>query len=826
MLQNYAEKEPERIHLYLQDEMGHEKIIRYGELYEKSKKTAEGLQHLGLRQYETVAIMLPTCEDFFYAFFGVLLAGGLPVPIYPPFRADKIEEYAKREAKILQNAEVRILISFLRVNLLNKILKNFIPSLKAVTTVTELMALSHPFYSHQTSGTDSALIQYTSGSTGDPKGVLLTHHNLLANIRAIGQAIAIKPTDVVVSWLPLYHDMGLIGAWLGSLYFGIPITILSPISFLNHPERWLWTIHYHRATLSAGPNFAYEVCTSKIENQAIEGLDLSTWRLAFNGAEAIYPKTLTNFLKRFEKYGLRETVLYPVYGLAESSVALSFPPLDRAVRIDKISRLEFNENQVAKPINLNEKNYLEFVSCGQPLPNHEIQFINDKGDKVDERVIGNLIFKGPSAMQGYYRNAKATHQVACGDWWHSGDLGYQAEGEIFITGRKKDLIVKAGRNLYPQEIEEITAQVKGIRKGCVAAFGVINPKQGTEQLIVVAETKETRSIPLQTLTAEIREAIIHAIGEPPDKILLTPPKSIPKTSSGKLQRSSTKALYLQGKLQKKQPPTWLQLSKLWLLGCLKQGNRLLLQVFSVIFTVYAYLISFFIFLPPLVALPFSSQKSARKIIKFCARSFFMLIGCPIRVKGGTFLQHQESQIYVSNHTSYLDVLVLISILPLDVLFIAKKELSHIPILRSVMTKLGCLFIDRVDFSESLADTEILLKKLQAGQSLMIFPEGTFSYATGLRPFKLGAFKIATDTAAPICPIALKGPRIIMRSGQWLLKSHPISVWIGRPISPRDKDWREANRLRMMIRLEIAKHCGENLLDTASASPQDVQPCAK
>lgn len=818
ILRSYAEKEPQRIHIYLQDELGKEKIIRYGGLYEKALETAKGLQELGLLPRETVAIMLPTCEDFFYAFFGVLLAGGIPVPIYPPFRADRIEEYAKREAKILRNAEVRILISFTEVQTINKILRNFIPSLKAVTTVESLTNSNRSLSLSNLTGTDNALIQYTSGSTGDPKGVLLNHNNLLANIRVIGQAIEIKPTDVGVSWLPLYHDMGLIGAWLASLYFGNPIIIMSPISFLNHPERWLWAIHYHRATLSAGPNFAYELCVSKIDDQTIEGLDLSSWRLAFNGAEPIYPKTIKKFIRRFSYYGLKADTLYPVYGLAESSVALTFPPLHRPLRIDKVERDPFNQEQKAIPSQSTDKNYIEFVSCGKPLPGHAVRIVDANGNEVSERVIGSLQFKGPSTMQGYYRNEKATKAIQNNGWWESGDLAYQADGEIFITGRKKDIIVKAGRNLYPQEIEEITAQVKGIRKGCVVAFGTVNPKQATEQLVVVAETREQRSPQQEKIVDEIIENISNAIGEPPDKVILVPPKSIPKTSSGKLQRSSTKELYLQGRLTKKQAPPWLQIMKLFLLSGVRSTHRLGGKIFRFFYTVYAVLVIFITILPTWFSLWILPQNAARKVSKFWARNVLRLMGCQIRVRGDKNFQKKQSLIYVANHMSYLDTLVLAGILPSDVLIVGKKELLKTPLIKKFIKKLGHLTVDRVDFLESMSDTNIILSKLFQGSSILLFPEGTFSYAAGLRPFKLGAFKIATETGNPICPIAIKGTRQILRSRNLLFRPHTIHVWIGRPIHPRSKDWREATRLRTVTRIEIAKHCGESILDLVSTAP--------
>ncbi|MBA2653656.1 MAG: AMP-binding protein [Gammaproteobacteria bacterium] len=818
VLIKYAEHEPSRIHLYLQDEQGKEKIIRYGQLYEKALKAAKGLRQLGLEPRQTVAIMLPTCEAFFYAFFGVLLAGGLPVPIYPPFRPDRIEEYAKREAKILRNAEVRILISFDEVQILNRILRNFIPTLKAVVTIDNLMTVDAPFAETLLSGPDNALIQYTSGSTGDPKGVLLTHYNLLSNIRSIGEAINIKPTDVTVSWLPLYHDMGLIGSWLGSLYFGIPITILSPLSFLNHPERWLWAIHYHRATLSAGPNFAYELCVSKIEDPVIEGLDLSSWRLAFNGAEAIYPKTVRNFLRRFGPYGFKAESLYPVYGLAESSVALTFPPLNRHVRIDRINRDHFNHEQVATPCDSAERNCIEFVSCGKALPHHEIRIVNEQGAVLKDRAIGTLQFKGPSAMQGYYRHPKATKAIHHDGWWESGDLAYRADEEIFITGRKKDIIVKAGRNLYPQEIEEITGQIKGVRKGCVVAFGAVNLKHGTEQLIVIAETREQRLQQQEKIINDIIETITTSIGDPPDRVVLVPPKSIPKTSSGKLQRSNTKDLYLQGRLTKKVTPSWLQFVKLFLLGGGKSISRVAAKLFRTIYTVYVLLIIIITMLPTWLALWFLPQHSARVISKFWARTLLRLMGCPVTIKGAKHLHKNQSTIYVSNHMSYLDTVVLSGILPAGVLIVGKKELAKAPIIKKFITKLGHLTVERADFLESMSDTNFILTKLIEGNSILLFPEGTFSYAAGLRPFKLGAFKIATETGYPICPIAIRGTRQIFRSSRLFFRPHAIHLWIGKPIHPRSRDWREATRLKTVTRIEIAKHCGENVLDMVSTLP--------
>ena len=385
----YGESAPNKSHIYFQNEDGQEEIITYGQLLKYSLRLAQGLRERGLKDGETVAIMQPTNPGFFYTFLGTLLAGGVPVPIYPPFRMHMLEAYAKLEARILNNAEVRILVTFDKAENLSRLLQAFVSSLKHVTTVDEIMS-SQPLEKPYNAKPDSfAFIQYTSGSTSDPKGVLLTHYNLLSNIRAYGKAIDVRPDDVAVSWLPLYHDMGLIGMWLGSLYFGVPLILMTPFSFLYHPERWLWAIHYHRGTLSGAPNFAYELCVRKINPALLEGLDLSSWRMAANGAEKIYPRTLEQFATKFAPYGFKREALLPVYGLAESTVGLTIPPIDRGFLIDYVDRKTFEEDRRAVPSH--DKNALSFVACGVPIEGHAVRMVDEEGMPLPERHVGTLI---------------------------------------------------------------------------------------------------------------------------------------------------------------------------------------------------------------------------------------------------------------------------------------------------------------------------------------------------------------------------------------------------------------------------------------------------
>lgn len=812
ILYQRAAIEPNRPHIYLQDEKGEEKLITYGDLFKEATKVAGGLHDLGIQTGETVAIMLPTCEDFFYTFFGILLIGAIPVPIYPPFRPDRIEEYALRESNILRNAEVRLLITFQKAERLSELLRVFIVSLKAVITADSLKKSKTKAPNIVIKTEMPALIQYTSGSTSTPKGVLLNHQNLLANIRTAGAALQIKSSDIAVSWLPLYHDMGLIGAWLISFYHANPVVILSPLSFLSRPSRWLWAIHYHRATLSAAPNFAYELCIRRINESEIVGLDLSSWRLTLNGAEAVNPKTIQNFIKKYRSYGFQSKTMFPVYGLAESTVALAFPALNTEPKIDKINRDIFEKEQRAVPISSEKENYLQFVCCGKALPNHYIRIVDENDKEVEERKIGFLHFKGPSSMIGYYRQPEATLAITHDDWLDSGDLAYQVGDQIYITGRKKDLIIKAGRNLYPDEIEEVTSQVGGVRKGCVIAFGAHDPKFGTEKLVIVAETKETKGVILKKIVAEVTEKIAIVLGILPDEVILVPPKTVPKTSSGKLQRSACKQAYLDKKLLRPSIPLWLQITKLYLKGLSSKIGRSLNVFWRSLYTFYVailVIISTFILWLCALVLPY---QAAVMVLKRWAQVATWLIGCPVHIENKQALPSTTPVIYVANHASYIDAIILLAALPKGVQFVAKKELLKVPLLKTILKNLKHITVDRVDFSANLADAQKVLEVLEQKSSIVFFPEGTFTYATGLRPFKLGAFKAAVDTGCPLCPVAIHGARDILRADSFLLTPGKIKVTIGDMLYPQSNEWQEVIRLHNLARATIAEFCGELPID--------------
>ncbi len=844
-----ARSDPARTHIYLreEDESGQARTlpITFGELFARGEAVARSLVQRGVGPGDTVAIMLPTSCEFFYTFAGVLLAGAVPVPIYPPFRADRTEEYAMRQSAILRNAGARLLVTFRQAEGMARLLTPHVPSLAGVINAARLAETSPTpdsapeglLHSHRARAQDIALLQYTSGSTGEPKGVVLTHANLLANLRAIGEAVQVCPDDAVVSWLPLYHDMGLIGAWMVPLYFGLPVTILSPLAFLSRPERWLWAVHQARATLGAGPNFAYELCVRKIADRDIEGLDLSSWRAALNGAEPVNPQTIERFAKRFARFGFRREALLPVYGLAEAALAIAIPPLGQPARVDRIERATFEREGRAVPVSPetpdDDPQVIAFVSVGRPVPGHEVRIVDAHGGDVGERVEGALWFRGPSATQGYYRNPAATQALfpeagasggprnsARDKWVDSGDRAYQAEGEIYVTGRVKDIIIKAGRNLYPHEIENLVGGVPGVRKGCVVAFGITDASAGTERLVVVAELRD-RGLAQDTayrarITQTITEELISALGLPPDVVELVPPQSVPKTSSGKLRRKETKELYLAGTLSARPQPTWLQVAKLaWASGT-QAARRKMRCALELAYGAYAAVV-FGLWIVPtwLLVLAAPSRRAAARITSPALRLYLALVGCRLRIEGREHMNRHRPLLFVSNHASYTDVLFLMAGLGIDYRFVAKIEVRSMPFIGTFMRKLGHFAFDRSDPQARLRQAEEIEQTLARGESVFVFPEGTFTPRPGVRPFQLGAFKAAAATGRPICPVALRGTRQFLRDATYLPRPSSVTLSVLPPLEPSPtapaSDWQEMVRLRDATRAIISQHCGEPLL---------------
>ncbi|GBD41982.1 Long-chain-fatty-acid--AMP ligase FadD26 [bacterium HR39] len=805
----HAARHPERVHCHLLDIAGLARPIAYGRLEREAARISAGLARHGVGPGDRVVVMMPTSLAFLASFFAVLRLGAVVAPVYPPARPRQIEEHLRRLRRILENAEPRALLVTPEFAEAGRLAGLPVPGLRVVV-VDEAFGAGLPEPPpHAGTAEELALLQYTSGSTGDPKGVMLTHANLLANIRAIGRALDASPADVCVSWLPLYHDMGLIGAWLGSLWHAATLVLMPPQRFLARPAEWILAMSRARATVSAAPNFAWELAIERVPERALEGVDLSSLRALANGAEPVRPETLRRFIAKYAPYGLKPEAVMPVYGLAENAVALCFPPLGRGPRFDRIRREPFQRSGRAEPAGPGESDVLEFVSCGRPVPGHDVRVVDGAGVELPERTEGRIQFRGPSATAGYFRHPGATRRLFHRGWLDSGDLGYLADGELFVTGRVKDLILRAGRNIHAEDVERAVDGIDGVRKGCVAAVGVPGP-EGTERLVVLAETRITDPQARDGLVRRIERAVAEAIGEPPDSVVPLPPHSLPRTSSGKIRRGAAKQLLLEGRLgQAVSAAPAVQRLHLIASGLAGRIRRLAAGVPRLLSTLrfwsaIALAAPVFYAAGLLVRDPLRQHRPLARIARIGLRLAGVRIAREGRLPAGPAL-------VVANHASYVDGAVLIAALDRPLAFVAKAELEGHPLAGPFLRALGCIFVARGRTARLPAES--LRRALESGRVPVVFPEGTFVREPGLLPFRLGGFLAAAQLGVPVVPVALVGTRAVLRDEAWLAaRPGPVRVEVGPPILPAGTGFEEARRLSAEARAFILERLGEPDLD--------------
>jgi acyl carrier protein len=808
VLQHHVGVQPDADHIILL-EQERELCISYGMLLREALKVATRLRMLQMEPGETIAMMLPTGRDYFNCFFGVLFGGGIPVPLYPPARPTQIEEHVRRHRKILTNAGATILITVAEVKPVARLLMSQVVGLRRILTVDELYTDVAGEIPLNAKASDIAFLQYTSGSTGDPKGVILTHANLLANIRAMGQVCKVTVDDVFVSWLPLYHDMGLIGAWLGSLCHGCRLVVMSPLSFLARPQRWLKAIDRYGGTLSASPNFGYEICAARLEDDDLAGLDLSSWRMAFNGAEPVIPATMRRFQKRFSSYGFRPEALAPVYGLAESSVGLAFPAPGSGARIDQVERQSFTGSGKAMPAEGEDDSILEFVSCGRPLPGHQLRVVDIQGREVPERQEGRLQFKGPSSTCGYFRNQEETRKLFSGDWLETGDLAYFAAGEVYLTSRQKDIIIRGGRNIYPHELEERIGDIAGIRKGCTAAFASMKAEDRSEKLVILTESRQTDAQKLQKLKQQIYAVTTELLGMGADDIVIGRPGTVLKTSSGKIRRSACKQLYESGHIGRKKAAVWLQLLRMGVASIKPVFQRFAGRISSLCYAGYCWLmlgITGAVVWCGIMILP--AGKRCWRLASSAVRILCRMTGIRVTVEGMEYYPFGQRYLLVSNHMSYLDSIILTGVLPEECNFVAKAELARNPFLRGGFKKLGVFLVDRFDSEQGVEDARKIAAGVQQGLRPLFFAEGTLQRMPGLLPFQMGAFVLSSQAAIPVVPVMIRGTRNMLRGGSWFPRPGSVQITFHESCAPVGSDWSAAIELRDRVRQKILLHLGE------------------
>jgi acyl-CoA synthetase (AMP-forming)/AMP-acid ligase II len=503
---------------------------------ERAARIAGGLWQRGVRPGDTVAIVLPTSPDFIDVFFACSHMGAIPVPLYPPVRLGRLDEYYEQTARMLQASQAKILLTDARAGkLMGKVLTLCAPPL-GLCRVDDLTN-TEPLSPHRSTADDIAMVQFSSGTTGKPKPVALTHSHVLSNAHAILGNFKERKNEEPsgVSWLPLYHDMGLVGCVFPAVLYPGPLTLIPPEVFLARPAIWLRTLSRYRGMISPAPNFAYALCVERIRDEELEGCDLSSWRYALNGAEPIAPKTLRAFIDRFAAWGLRPEAMTPVYGLSEAALAVTFSDWHSSydtIRLDRSALMQGRAEESPKGI--------EITCVGQPLPGFDIEIRNKDGERQAENIVGRLWARGPSVMDRYLDDTPPPKKEG---WLDTGDLGFIRNEALYITGRAKDVIVIRGRNHAPHELEAAVDRVEGMRIGCAAAVGDLD--DGGERIIVFVET---RGAVRDHFAEECRQAILGATGIDPDLVIPLSPGTLPRTSSGKIRRTEALLRWKNGSL--------------------------------------------------------------------------------------------------------------------------------------------------------------------------------------------------------------------------------------------------------------------------------------
>jgi fatty-acyl-CoA synthase len=529
-----------------QDLKGNETHYGYVEVERLTAGRAKALQDLGLNKGDRVGIVVIEPEDFVLSFLACIRIGVLPVPMYPPMSFGALDAYADKTSRILTNAGASVLVASDKLKNLLYSQLDAVPSLRRFVTSESLrVSKGEPVYPEIVPD-DLCFLQYTSGSTSDPKGVMVSHASLIANTHhIIFDALQMEPEkgDKAVSWLPLYHDMGLIGFVIAPITSGIGSVFIPTLRFIKRPSVWMDTVHRHRGNASFAPNFAFALVTRRAKESDLEKWDLSCLKVLGCGAEPIQPATMREFTELYgSRCNLPETSLMPAYGMAEATLAMSLVLAPDKFVTHVVDAETFQgEGKAIPPVE--GKPFIENVGCGPAFKDHQLVAMAEDGTILPEDMEGELCLKGASVTPGYFRNAEATAEAYRDGWLHTGDLGYVHDGQIYVTGRIKDLIILNGRNVHPQSIEWAAADVEGVRKGNVIAFSV--PGTSSEELVVVAESRGSDPV---ALADAIRLHVQRELAITCADVLVLGPGNLPKTSSGKLQRRKARQLFLTNKL--------------------------------------------------------------------------------------------------------------------------------------------------------------------------------------------------------------------------------------------------------------------------------------
>jgi len=545
---SHLNRHPQKVILHLQKTEIDDVHINYEELVQRSARYSLELKELGVLPGEVVILILQHGPDLVYAYFGAILLGA--VPSIMPFLTEKLlpDKYRHdlnaliaitKPAAIIAYKEFESEIEYLYQD---KAIKGIIFS-ENIDNNSINKADESQFIGLDRHPDQIVLLQHSSGTTGLQKGVALSHTAIFNQLNSYQKAIQLNENDVIVSWLPLYHDMGLIASFLMPILSGVPLVLMSPFDWVRAPHKLMQAISDYRGTLCWLPNFAYNFCAKKIRPSDLEGIDLSSMRAVINCSEPMRYESHMMFFERFKEYGFKESALATSYAMAENVFAVTQDGIEKPVTYDCIDLEKFQQEKLAIPANEDALSVV-MVSGGPPIEKTSVKIISDQGNELPERHFGEILIKSNCMLTEYYLRPEETEKSLVDGWFKTGDLGYMANGELYISGRKKDLIIVGGKNIYPQDIETIVMEVEGVHPGRTVAFGIYNEEKGTEDVVVVAEIDSKNSEIEKSIGEEIRKRVTQNTAVALRHVLLVDEMWLIKTSSGKTARAANKEKYL------------------------------------------------------------------------------------------------------------------------------------------------------------------------------------------------------------------------------------------------------------------------------------------
>jgi acyl-CoA synthetase (AMP-forming)/AMP-acid ligase II len=540
-------KKPEQPAIHLLRAGQPDQALTYRQLIDGAAGYAKSLALAGIQPGEVVILILQHSLELMHAYYGTILHGAIPSIM--PFLTEKLlpERYRADLASLVSITKPSAIITYPEFEPeVHAALKKG-DSVRAVLVCNGVEAPCIPDFEKlggmQRQPEDIVLLQHSSGTTGLQKGVALSHQAVVHQLEAYSQAINLNEKDVIVSWLPLYHDMGLIAGFLMPILLGRPLVLMSPFDWVKAPYRLFHAVTHYHGTLSWLPNFAYNFCATKTRDRDLVGVDLSSWRLISNCSEPMRWSSHEAFYERFRFYGLKPTALGTCYAMAENVFAVTQGGAREPVRVDEIDRESFQVGRYAKPA-VDGQPSLKMLSAGKPIPQTEVRVVNENGDSLPDRSVGEIALRSNCMLTGYYHRKDATDKAFIHGWYLTGDYGYMARGELYVVGRKKDLIIVGGKNVYPQDLEALAMEVPGVHPGRVAAFGIFNDTSGTEDVVIVAEVETDDPEQRQTISDGIRQAVTRGSAVALRNVYLVGKHWLVKTSSGKTARAANREKYL------------------------------------------------------------------------------------------------------------------------------------------------------------------------------------------------------------------------------------------------------------------------------------------